>query len=64
MDDDVIRELGEGQDMTLEIHEISNEGPPTKREWDMTLDAPGQSEEASPKTTPAAQTLYELRLKF
>lgn len=64
MDDDVIRELGEGQDMTLEIHEIPSDGPPTKREWDMTLDAPGESEATSLKPTTWSQGGYELRLKF
>ncbi|KAB5533624.1 CP2 transcription factor [Coniochaeta sp. 2T2.1] len=64
MDDDVIRELGEGQDMTLEIHEIKPDGPPTKREWDMT-DAPGEPDvAASPKATTAPQSGFELRLKF
>ena len=63
MDDDVIRELGEGQDMTLEIHEIPGDVPPTKREWDM-ADAPGESDGASPKATTSTQGGYELRLRF
>lgn len=65
MDDDVIRELSEGQDMTLEIQQIGGGTPATKREWDMSVDAPGESESASPKaTTTAPQSGIELRLKF
>lgn len=68
LDDDVIRELNEGQDMVLEISEISTGGtapPPPKREWDMAVDAPGESESPSPTATiPAAQSVYELRFMF
>jgi hypothetical protein len=64
MDDDVIRELGEGQDMTLEIHQVAGAGPTSKREWAMTLDAPGESDPPSPKAPGAPQSGIELRLKF
>ena len=37
MDDDVVQELKEGQDMTLEIQEVT--GPAVKREWEMAVDA-------------------------
>lgn len=35
LDDDVVRELREGQDMTLEIETVSG---PAKREWEMAVD--------------------------
>ncbi|KAK0725319.1 CP2 transcription factor-domain-containing protein [Lasiosphaeris hirsuta] len=59
MDDDVIQELPEGQDMTLEITEV---GSPIKRDWEMVVDAPGESEMVSPTTT--TQRAFELRLAY
>lgn len=60
MDDDVVRELPEGQDMILDIVEHNS---PMKREWDMDMtDAPGESDMVSP--TNAAQRSFELRLSF
>lgn len=60
MDDDVIQELREGQDMTLEVTEV---GPatavPVKREWEMAVD-PAEGEESSTQ----AQSGYEFRLTF
>ncbi|KID78491.1 CP2 transcription factor, partial [Metarhizium brunneum ARSEF 3297] len=41
MDDDVIRELREGQDMRLEIEEVIEQSSQTKREWEMLLDETG-----------------------
>ncbi|EXV06286.1 CP2 transcription factor [Metarhizium robertsii] len=41
MDDDVIRELREGQDMRLEIEEVIEQSTQTKREWEMLLDETG-----------------------
>ncbi|KAG9243983.1 CP2 transcription factor [Calycina marina] len=38
IDDDVIRELSEGQDMILEISEVQNPASQLKREWDMAID--------------------------
>jgi hypothetical protein len=65
LDDDVIQELGEGQDMLLEIKETgSPTSPPLKREWDMAVDAPGESESPSPTATTPAQSGYELRFMF
>lgn len=61
MDDDVIKELSEGQDMVLEIIEQKQ---PVKREWEMSLDdAPGEEDDASGTST-LQQTNYELRLAF
>jgi hypothetical protein len=45
MDDDVVRELREGQDMTLEIEEVVDQ--PLKREWEMSVDAADESPELS-----------------
>lgn len=59
IDDDVIRELPEGQDMTLEINELNS---PLNREWEMAVDAPGEPELVSPTTT--TQRGFELRLSF
>ncbi|KAK3385084.1 CP2 transcription factor-domain-containing protein [Podospora didyma] len=59
IDDDVIRELPEGQDMTFEIAQVSKPG--LKREWEMAVDdSPAESE--SPPTT--TQSGYELRFMF
>ncbi|KAK5662587.1 hypothetical protein OQA88_8501 [Cercophora sp. LCS_1] len=59
VDDDVIRELPEGQDMILEITEVNS---PLKRDWEMAVDAPGEPEMVSPTTT--TQRTYELRLTY
>ncbi|KAF3763773.1 hypothetical protein M406DRAFT_262710 [Cryphonectria parasitica EP155] len=64
MDDDVIRELPEGQDMMLDIVEISPPKAPVKREWEMSLDdAPGDEDDEVPGQT-LQQNSYELRLTF
>lgn len=62
MDDDVIRELSEGLDMILEITEVGASASPSKREWEMAVDAPGENEE--PTTHAALQGGYEFRLTF
>lgn len=59
IDDDLVRELPEGQDMTLEINEANS---PIKQEWEMAVDAPGETEMVS--TTTTTQRAYELRLTF
>lgn len=59
VDDDVIRELPEGQDMILEITEVNS---PSKRDWEMAVDAPGEPEMVSPTTT--TQRTYELRITY
>lgn len=56
MDDDVIRELEEGQDMILDIIEMSGEVSLTTGEWEMAIDSPPESE--------TAQTGYKIRLSF
>jgi hypothetical protein len=49
MDDDVIRELKEGQDMRLEIEEVIEPPVQTKREWEMSIDETGNdSDEVAP----------------
>lgn len=65
MDDDVIRELSEGQDMALEITEVERNVPQLKREWEMAVDmteAEGDRESAHSAFRTA--TGYELRLRF
>jgi hypothetical protein len=71
MDDDVIRELPEGLDMTLEIVEVGGGGEGNlKQEWEMALDAPGETDASpSPLTNPtnaagAGHGGYELRLRY
>ncbi|OTB00603.1 hypothetical protein M426DRAFT_75682 [Hypoxylon sp. CI-4A] len=64
VDDDVIKVLSEGQDMTLEVAEVDRSVPQPKREWErMAVDVPdgdGQSTHSAFRTT----TGYELRLTF
>ena len=48
MDDDVIRELREGQDMRLEIDEVTESPKATKREWEMSVDDDGTGEGTVP----------------
>lgn len=65
MDDDVIRELSEGQDMILDIAQLSAPKPPVKREWEMTLDdAPGEDDDDAVGAQTLQQPSYELRLAF
>jgi hypothetical protein len=61
MDDDVIRELKEGQDMALEVSVVGEQASPLKREWEMSLDV---SEVDSEGTQSTNQAGYELRLTF
>ncbi|KAH0599228.1 hypothetical protein MHUMG1_03345 [Metarhizium humberi] len=60
MDDDVIRELREGQDMRLEIEEVIEQSTRTKREWEMLLDETGAD---SDDVAPLAKG-FVLRLTF
>lgn len=65
MDDDVIRELTEGQDMTLDIIEQPPPKQTIKREWEMSLDdAPGEEDDSATTATTLQQNSYELRLTF
>ena len=60
MDEDVIQALPEGQDMILQIKEVSPTSPKPKSEWDMVFDvSPDNS--ASNAATPVS---YELRLFY
>jgi hypothetical protein len=65
LDDDVVRELTEGQDFILEVVEVKNQQPPpVKREWEMSIDVAVDSD-----TTGATQNVvhsegYEFRLIF
>lgn len=59
MDDDVIREMSEGQDLIMEISKYQNPAP--KREWEMTVDAV-DSEIGTQHVTQTEG--YELRLMF
>lgn len=61
MDDEVVRELPEGVDMTLEIAEVGSPGA-VKREWEMAVDAPGESDLPSPESQ--TLTTFELRLRY
>ncbi|KAJ9148552.1 CP2 transcription factor [Pleurostoma richardsiae] len=62
MDDDVIQELAEGQDMSLDIIELDAVSSPLKREWEMAVDAPGEGEGSLAGT--ASRGSYELRFSF
>ena len=67
MDDDVIRELSEGQDMVLDVSEVERNVPQPKREWEMAVDAPDTSEGGDRTSAHSAfrtSTGYELRLRF
>ncbi|KAH6874145.1 CP2 transcription factor-domain-containing protein [Thelonectria olida] len=43
MDDDIVRELRNGQDMTLEIDEVVKQPAGVKREWEMAADSIGDA---------------------
>ncbi|KAI1174488.1 CP2 transcription factor-domain-containing protein [Nemania sp. FL0916] len=63
MDDDVIRELSEGQDMILDVEEADLNMPQTKSDWEMAVDltdGDGNSPHSAYRTT----TGYELRFSF
>jgi hypothetical protein len=65
IDDDVIRELAEGQDLIMEISEIQNERlQPTKREWDMAVDVAVDSDNVGSAQNVVQTEGYELRLIF
>lgn len=65
MDDDVIRELSEGQDLIMEIAPSVNQSQSqVKREWEMTLDVVVDSDNASGSQKVVQTEGYELRLMF
>jgi hypothetical protein len=65
IDDDVIRELAEGQDLIMEISEVRNSaGSQLKREWEMSTDVVVDSDHASGTQNVIHTEGYELRLMF
>jgi len=65
IDDDVIRELAEGQDLVMEIAEVRNSaGSQLKREWEMSVDVVVDSDNASGVQNVVHTEGYELRLMF
>lgn len=65
IDDDVIRELSEGQDMIMEIVEVQNSEAQLKREWDLTTDnAAVDSDNIGGSQNVIQTTGVELRLTF
>ncbi|PBP19172.1 hypothetical protein BUE80_DR010005 [Diplocarpon rosae] len=61
VDDDVIRDLKEGQDIIMEISEIPN---PVKRDWEMSLDVAVDGDDTSGTQNVTHTEGYELRLTF
>jgi hypothetical protein len=61
VDDDVIRELSEGQDMILEISKMDSSQP--KREWEMSVDVVVDSDAGATQNVVHTDG-YELRLIF
>lgn len=61
VDDDVIREMSEGQDLVLEISKYQAAAPIAKREWEMAVDAI-DSDSSTQHVAPTSG--YELRLIF
>lgn len=65
MDDDVIRELAEGQDIIMEIAELRNSAQSQpKREWEMSVDVAVDSDNTSGTQNVVHSEGYELRLMF
>lgn len=62
IDDDVVRELAEGQDIIMEVAEVRN---PIKREWEMAVDDVAVDSDSAIGTQNVVHTDgYELRLIF
>lgn len=64
MDDEVIRELAEGQDMIMEMTRVYSSPSTVKQEWDMAVDAVDSDSTATATQTVAQTEGYELRLIF
>jgi hypothetical protein len=65
IDDDVIRELAEGQDIIMEIVEIHDSAASQlKREWEMSVDVAVDSDNAGNSQSVVNTDGYELRLMF
>lgn len=62
LDDDVIREMAEGQDIIMEIADIRS--PQVKREWEMSIDVAVDSDNVSGTQNVVQTEGYELRLMF
>ena len=60
-DDDVIRELAEGQDFIMNVVEVQN---PVKREWEMSMDVVVDSDDLGATQNVVHTEGYELRLMF
>jgi hypothetical protein len=65
IEDDVIRELAEGQDIIMEIAEVHNSGySQLKGEWEMSVDVVVDSDNAGDAQNVVHTDGYELRLMF
>ncbi|KAI0475432.1 CP2 transcription factor-domain-containing protein [Xylariaceae sp. FL0804] len=64
LDDDVIREMSEGQDMVLEVAEVERTVPQAKREWEMMAVDGSESDKNSGHSAFRTTTGYELRFTF
>ncbi|KAI1484977.1 CP2 transcription factor-domain-containing protein [Biscogniauxia mediterranea] len=64
MDDDVIRQLSEGQDMLLEVAEVERNVPQPKREWDLMAVDAADGDRHSAHSAFRSTTGYELRFTF
>ena len=67
VDDEVVREMTEGQDIVLDVVEVHQPGQATKREWEMAVDgeADGDGEvDNMPSPGQRSGVRYELRLRY
>lgn len=66
MDDDVVREMAEGQDIIMEMTKVAAPKIPVTREWEMVVDSDEQADAANEAATQnvAQQDGYEIRLIF
>lgn len=64
VDDDVIREMSEGQDMVLDVAEVEANVPQPKREWEMAVDSADEADASSAHSVLRTTKGYELRLTF
>ena len=64
VDDDVVRQLPEGQDIIMELTKISAPKPLVKREWEMVVDDEDEQAVEDDNASNAPQEGYEIRLIF
>ena len=64
VDDDVVRQLPEGQDIIMEVTKVSAPKAPVKREWEMVVDDEDEQAVESDNASNAPQEGYEVRLIF